>query len=52
MRMELRLETHHSDGQQRRRGGRERKWGYGLGSEVELEVCRGVGMGGVHKGWD
>lgn len=51
-RMEPRLKTDRSDGQQRRGGRRERRWGYGLGSEVELEVEGGVGMGGVHKGWD
>lgn len=36
--MEPRLKTDHSDGQQRRGDGRERRWGYGLGSEVEVEV--------------
>lgn len=52
-RMEPRLKTDHSDGQQRRGDGRERRWGYGLGSEVEVEVVKGaVGTGGVHKGWD
>ena len=38
MRMEPRLKTDHSNGQQRRGGRRERRWGYGLGSEVEVEM--------------
>lgn len=37
-RMWLKLKTDHSDGQQRHGGRRERRWGYGLGSEVEVDV--------------
>lgn len=44
-RLEPRLKTNHSDGQQRQGG-----WGGGGGGGGGVGL--GLGLGGLHKGWD